>query len=164
MTSATSLRRIASPLPFDRFVATWSKLHSEVPFVINNDQVHCLQTVAFNDARDDVARLLLRKLAMGKLVHPHRMPVDVIALRATAEFCFGSCDVQRLRVVHPHGVRCSTDISVASPIGAGLIGLAAGQQILWPDDQGTLRELCILKVDYDAGALNSPPRGTPRAL
>ena len=156
MTFSASSRRAPSPLPSDDLVAAWSELHCEVPFLINNDQVHCLQEIAFNDARDDVARLLSRKIALAKLLHPHRMPVDVVALRATAEFYFGNGDIQRLRVVHPRDVRTPMDVSVASPIGAGLIGLVAGQQIIWPDDQGVSRELRVLGVAYDAGTLNSP--------
>ena len=37
-------------------------------------------------------------------------------------------------------------VSVLSPVGAGLLGLKAGQSIQWPDRDGRLRALRVLKV------------------
>ena len=158
MTCATPVRMGRPTSASDDLVARWSELHADAPFLINDDEVHCLRAIALNDASDEVACLLLRKLASARLLHPQRMPLDVVAIGATAEFSFGAGDVTRLRLVHPRGVRTSTDIGAETLVGAGLIGLAAGQAILWPDELGLLRHLRVFSVEYAAGALSAPAR------
>ncbi len=61
-------------------------------FCVNDDQVHCLRAVALNDASELVALLLMRKLALARLLHGHRMPLDVVALGATVEFGFSTSE------------------------------------------------------------------------
>ena len=42
-------------------------------------------------------------------------------------------------------------VSVLTPIGTALIGLAEGQSILWPTRTGTSKRLTVLKVDEPKG-------------
>ena len=42
-------------------------------------------------------------------------------------------------------------VSILTPIGAGLIGLAAGDAIVWPDREGHERRLRIVSVRPPAG-------------
>lgn len=88
------------------------------------------------------------------MVHPFRMPLDVIALGAIVEFSFGDAEVQRKQVRHPHDVQSSADVSVASPTGSGLIGMEAGQCISWPDEHGVFRDLQVQSVSYAAGGIH----------
>jgi regulator of nucleoside diphosphate kinase len=133
-------------------VERWSRLHGGVGFTIADDEVHCLQALALNEASDEVACLLLRKLAAAKLVNRIRIPLDVVALNCIVEFIFGDADEARRRLVHPHAVSSGADLSVISALGAGLIGLRVGQAVQWPDDSGVLRCLRVLSVTYPAGS------------
>lgn len=154
MRSAPQLRRAPAALPCADLVGRWSQLHSGATFVINLDEVHCLRTIALHQADDEIALLLLRKVALARLLHP--APLDVVALNRIAEFTFGDSAVRRRRIVHPHAVRSALDLSVTSAVGAGLIGLHAGQSILWPDDAGCLRALRVVGVGYQDGTLETP--------
>ena len=42
-------------------------------------------------------------------------------------------------------------VSVLTPIGTALIGLAEGQSILWPTRTGASKRLTVLKVDEPKG-------------
>jgi len=43
-------------------------------------------------------------------------------------------------------------VSILTPVGAGLIGLRAGQAIAWPDRDGRARTLRVLGVARGRGA------------
>ena len=95
---------------------------ADAEFVINDDEVHCLQEAAMNEAPESVACLMLRKLAKARLHHRYRMPLDVAALNCIVEYRLGDAKPERRRLVHPRAVRLATDLNVASVLGAGLIG------------------------------------------
>jgi len=140
----------------------WERRHSDAEFIINDDEVHCLQEIALNEAPEDIACLLLRKLARARLYHRYRMPLDVAALNCAVEFSIGGGEPQLRRLVHPRAVRLESDLDIASALGAGLIGMRAGQQIDWPDEQGIWRTVKLLSVAYRAAQPESPrrdPRG-----
>jgi regulator of nucleoside diphosphate kinase len=51
------------------------------------------------------------------------------------------------QLVHPSPLTPSYGLSVATLEGAGLIGMRSGQTMLWPNLQGSLRDLQVLKVE-----------------
>lgn len=155
MTGTAAAGRSRIRLSHEDLVDRWSQLHSAVPFVINDDEAQCLRAIALNIDEDEIAHLLLRKVALARLLHPSRMPLDVVALGAVVEFSFAGRPLQRQRLTHPHGIRLSENVSVASLLGAGLIGLEAGQCILWPDENGKFHDLRVQSVTY--GAANGKP-------
>ena len=48
-------------------------------------------------------------------------------------------------------------VSVITPVGAGLIGMAAGQEIDWPCPDGRPRKLRILRVRRPATGIGNSP-------
>jgi regulator of nucleoside diphosphate kinase len=78
------------------------------------------------------ANLLLDEIDRAQIVADREMPDDVVRMHSTVEF-----------VDEAHG---QTRVSVLTPVGAGLIGLRARQEIRWPDRDGHERSLKILKV------------------
>ena len=52
-----------------------------------------------------------------------------------------------VELVYPRDADISAgQVSILTPVGAGLIGLRSGQSILWPDRDGRERKLTIVKV------------------
>jgi regulator of nucleoside diphosphate kinase len=129
--------------------------------MIAEDDVHCLQGLALNEASDEVASPLLRKLAGAKLVNRFRMPLDVVSLNCIVEFTLDGGNKTHRRLVHPRAAQTPGDLSVLSALGAGLIGLRAGQSTHCPDELGVVRRLQVLSVEYPGGALESGCVGGP---
>ena len=139
----------------------WSRLDGQLDLTIADDEVHCLKTLALNEASAEVASLLLRKLAAAKLVSRFRMPLDVVALNCVVEFTLDGQNRMRRRLVHPRAVRTEADLSVVSALGAGLIGLRAGHVTECVNEYGAVSCLQVLSVKYPAGALDSGYAGEP---
>ncbi|GGC36468.1 hypothetical protein GCM10011504_13550 [Siccirubricoccus deserti] len=111
-----------------------------------------------------VARLLLEEADRAELVPEGELPAAVVTLGSQVEFSDSATGATRqVQLVLPGGADLAEGrISVLSLVGAGLIGLSAGQAIDWPTQDGRLRRLSVLQVqpppDVDgrkAGALVS---------
>ena len=77
-----------------------------------------------------------------------KVPDTVVAMNSTVEFRDDAHGATRtVQLVYPKEADIGANkVSVLSPVGAGLIGLKAGQSIQWPDRDGRLRALRVLKV------------------
>jgi regulator of nucleoside diphosphate kinase len=53
-------------------------------------------------------------------------------------------------------------LSIGSQVGAGLIGLSAGQSIDWPCPDGRPRTLRIVDVEQNPALRVAPPREAPQ--
>jgi regulator of nucleoside diphosphate kinase len=95
-----------------------------------------------------VAELLLAEISRAKLVRDARLAPDVVSMMSTVRFIDDASGVERtLKVVYPHDADIEAGrISIMSLVGAGLIGLRAGQSISWPDRSGHERSLRIIEV------------------
>jgi len=94
------------------------------------------------------ASLLLDEIERAELRPDAEVPADVVRMRSTVVFFDDSHGTTRtVQVVYPTEADVAAGrISVMAPVGAGLIGLAAGQSIRWPDRDGRERSLRILRV------------------
>lgn len=94
------------------------------------------------------ASLLLDEIERAELRPDAEVPADVVRMRSTVVFFDDSHGTTRtVQVVYPTEADVAAGrISVMAPVGAGLIGLAAGQNIRWPDRDGRERSLRILRV------------------
>lgn len=95
-----------------------------------------------------VADLLLAEINRARVVPHARMSPDVVAMMSTVTFVDEASGVERtLQLVYPHDADLEAGrVSIMSLVGAGLIGLRAGQAISWPDRAGHERSLRITKV------------------
>jgi regulator of nucleoside diphosphate kinase len=77
-----------------------------------------------------------------------RVPDSVVAMNSTVEFLDDAHgETRTVQLVYPGEADIAVNkVSVLSPVGAGLLGLKAGQSIQWPDRDGRLRALRVLKV------------------
>ena len=96
----------------------------------------------------DVSAQLLDEIARAQIHHAGRIAPDVVTMHATVEFLDEASGADRtIELVYPREADISAGrVSILTPVGAGLIGLRAGQSILWPDREGRERKLTIVKV------------------
>jgi regulator of nucleoside diphosphate kinase len=105
-------------------------------------------------AMPQVSELLLRETTRAKTHRAATMPADVVTMGAEVEFRDEASGVTRtVTLAWPQDADIAVGrISILTPIGAGLIGLGEGQQILWPDRDGRERNLTIVRVSQPAAA------------
>jgi len=96
----------------------------------------------------DVSEQLLDEIARANLHSAARIAPDVVTMHSTVEFLDEASSVARtVELVYPRDADISAGrVSILTPVGAGLIGLRTGQSILWPDRDGRVRKLTIVKV------------------
>jgi len=100
----------------------------------------------------DSAEMLFDEIERAKVRPDHLVPDDVIGMNSTVEFVDAGHGRSRVvQIVYPADADIGAGrVSVLTPIGAGLIGLKAGQSILWPDRQGQRRALTVVRVQPPA--------------
>ena len=104
--------------------------------------------LAARDRAGQVSSLLLEEIDRVDIVAPDALPSDVISMSSTVEFIDEGTGVGRtIQLVYPHEADIEQGrISILTPVGAGLIGLREGQSIAWPDRDGHVRALRVVKV------------------
>ena len=116
----------------------------------------------------DVANMLLDEIDRAEVYSRDELPRDVVTLGSLVTFVDESTGVQRsVQIVLPADANMErSSLSIHSQVGAGLIGLRAGQSIDWPCPDGRPRTLRVVEVrqnpvvDDDGEA----PRESPQDL
>jgi regulator of nucleoside diphosphate kinase len=95
----------------------------------------------------DVAKELLSEMDRAQVVEPGAVPANVVRMGSTVTFKSDDGQTRTLTLVYPaHESLDAHRISVMTPVGAALIGLAEGQSISWTARDGRRHELTVLKV------------------
>ncbi len=99
-------------------------------------------------SQPELARRLLAELARAEVHAADDMPTDVVTLGARIDFIDEGSGARRTiqLVLPPDADIAAGRVSILTPVGAGLIGLSAGGEILWPDRDGHDRTLRIISV------------------
>jgi len=131
--------------------ATPARASTRRPPILMSDSEHgILVGLAMSGARrnPEAARLLMEEADRAELVPASRLPRNVVALGSHVVFTDASNGItRRVQLVLPAEADIGQGrISVLSLVGAGLIGLKAGQSIDWPMQDGTLRRLTVHEV------------------
>lgn len=94
------------------------------------------------------AHALRGELERARVRPDDRVPADVVGMNSTVDFVDEARGSARtVRLVYPAEADIAAGkVSVLTPVGAALIGLREGQSIRWPDRDGKVRELRVLKV------------------
>ena len=130
---------------------TWSSLHADADLVISRDEVHYLRTLALSLDDDLVSQLLLKKLRLARILAPADLPAERVRMSSYFELAAEGGARCSHQLVHPSPHSPAYGLSSASLLGAGVIGLRAGQSILWPDESGELKELSVTQVENCPG-------------
>lgn len=140
--------------PADVYALAWVRMNEGVTFAVLEDQLRYLQAIALGMEDEVASLLLLKKLNLAERLTSDDPAHDLVGMNSYLEFRFGSGNRHFCRLLHPSVCRTSFDLSIASRLGAGVVGLRAGQTLLWPDSRGSPRELHV--IDVKNGALAKP--------
>ncbi len=95
----------------------------------------------------EVAEELLSEMDRAKIVKDGSVPADVVRMGSTVTFRSGDGRELTETLVYPVDEDSDAHkISVMTPVGAALIGLAEGQSISWTARDGRKHELTVMKV------------------
>jgi len=111
---------------------------------------------------------LAGELKKAVVVDSRSIPADVVTMNSRVRFenrNTGEC--RNVTIVFPQQANASMGlISVLTPVGTALLGLAVGQSIAWPFPDGSQHCLRVLKIIYQPEADDAPSprtRGGKRA-
>ncbi len=95
------------------------------------------------------AALLQQELDRAKVCDPEKLPQNVVSLNRWLHYVDDRHpEARRIRLVMPSEADIDQGrVSVLSYVGAGLIGLAEGEGVDWPDASGELRRLTPILVE-----------------
>ena len=106
----------------------------------------------FLDSKPELAEELLAELARARLADGAALPPDTVQMGSTLTY---EVDGRRRRVTLVYPTEADIDtgrISVLTPIGTALIGLAEGQSIEWTARDGRRQRLTVVEVERDGAA------------
>lgn len=100
-----------------------------------------------------VAAMLLEEIERAELHDPETMPPNHAALNSYISFVDEkTAQARKLQLVLPAEANIAEGrISILTPMGAALYGLAAGACISWPDLDGNERPIRIVRVETSPG-------------
>jgi regulator of nucleoside diphosphate kinase len=99
----------------------------------------------------ELAEELISEMERATVVAADSIPSDVIQMGSTLEFKSDDGQRRRVTLVFPGEADISQGkISILTPVGAALIGLSAGQSIMWTTRDGRDQQLTVLSVERTA--------------
>jgi regulator of nucleoside diphosphate kinase len=101
-----------------------------------------------------VAAMLLEEIERAELHDADTIPAGHVRLGSTVDFVDEKTgELRQAKLVLPaHADIGQGRVSILTPMGAALYGLAAGQKIDWPDLFGNSRAIRIVRVADPEGA------------
>ncbi|RWE03136.1 nucleoside diphosphate kinase regulator [Mesorhizobium sp.] len=111
-----------------------------------------------SDASDE----LLAELERARVVADGWVSAGTVRMGSTVTFKPDTGDRKTVTLVYPGDADISKGkVSVLTPIGTALIGLSAGQSIMWTARDGHRHELLVLGVNHPAPENDGADRLTP---
>ncbi|WP_332671090.1 nucleoside diphosphate kinase regulator [Aromatoleum sp.] len=128
--------------------------------VVSSQDLERLEGLLFSPAARNRRDLdgLRDELERAAVVEPEQMPANVITMNSRARFREqpGGREYE-LTLVYPHEAgQDGSKVSVFSPAGSALLGLATGQAIDWKTDDGRTIHLEVLEVLSQPHAAGEP--------
>jgi regulator of nucleoside diphosphate kinase len=123
------------------------------PVVISDVDERRLTTLALAARKHipDVAQELLAELERAEVVPAARLPGDVVRMGSRVTFLSDDGRETRVMLGFPGEADVHQErISILTPIGTALIGLAEGQSITWLTRDGRQRRLTVVSVGAPA--------------
>ena len=121
---------------------------------IDHERLIGLATVA-EERNPEVAEELLAEMDRARVVAPERVPADVVRMGSFVSY-EADGKQRRVQLVYPGEADIEAGrISILTPIGAALIGLAAGQSIAWTARDGRKHTLTVITVEQPTPAAAS---------
>ncbi|BBK30030.1 regulator of nucleoside diphosphate kinase [Stella humosa] len=126
------------------------------PITVRQDDHQTLNRLAdgYADSMPEVSEYLIRELDRARVVKATALPADVVAMGSSVRFRDDVTRQERtVTLVYPGEQDIEQGrVSVMTPIGAALIGVARGHSIAWETRRGESRALTVLEVEPAAVA------------
>jgi len=119
------------------------------PIILSDADYDRLANLAASasDRLPDVAEELQSELDRAEVVAPGAVPAEVVRMGSTVEFRADGGMHRTVTLVFPGDADIASGrISVLTPIGTALIGLAKGQSIRWKTRDGRAQALTVIEV------------------
>lgn len=127
-------------------MAAEPKSHPKPVVTLTQSDYDSLTGMARN-TRGEVAEQLFEELERAQVVPDRDLPANVVRMGSTLRFTTDSGEAREVKLVYPGEADIAAGkVSVLTPIGAALIGLAAGQSIDWVTRDGRQRRLTVESV------------------
>jgi regulator of nucleoside diphosphate kinase len=130
--------------------ATRQKATRRPPIHMIDSEAESLADLAIGNADrfPEASELLLGEIERARLHSAAKMPAGVVTMMSNVEFSDDTTgEAHTYQLVYPGQADIAAGrLSVLTPVGAGLIGLAEGQSIVWPTRGKGERVLTIRKV------------------
>jgi regulator of nucleoside diphosphate kinase len=121
-----------------------------LPEIVLGGTDHARLTSLANAALDtvpDTAEELLSELDRARVVADEAVPRDVVRMGSVVEFESEGDRKRVILVFPPEADIAAGKVSVLTPVGAALIGLAVGESITWIARDGNSHALTIRSVE-----------------
>jgi regulator of nucleoside diphosphate kinase len=113
----------------------------------DHDRLTSLATAAL-DRLPEVATELLAELDRARIVPDGSVPANVVRMGSTVTFRSDDGRERTATLVYPRDEdSAALKLSIMTPVGAALIGLAETQSIAWTARDGRRHELTVVKVE-----------------
>ncbi len=100
-----------------------------------------------SEQQEEIADELMAELDRAKVVPAKRLPQNVVHMGSVVEFRSNDGHERRVTLVYPGEADIAQGkVSILTPIGTALIGLAPGQSISWTARDGRAHELNVINV------------------
>ncbi len=123
--------------------------------VIGDDEHQRLSALAASIAarQPELADELLGEMERARVVKAGKVPADVVRMNSEVEFETDDGQRRRVTLVYPGEADISAGrISILTPIGTALIGLAIGQSFKWTARDGREQRLTVVSVGAAAAS------------
>jgi regulator of nucleoside diphosphate kinase len=134
----------------DRKAAARPLTERRPPLIIDVDLYHRLRALAEHgrDLAPEVADKLLDEIERADLRRAEDIPDNVVTIGSTVTFRDGA-RTQSVEIVMPPDADVDHGrVSVLTPVGAALLGLATGQSIRWELGYGRVRTIEVIDVKH----------------
>jgi regulator of nucleoside diphosphate kinase len=122
--------------------------------VINADQLAHIEALAEGAYQRNpaLADRLLEELARARIVKPAKMPPDVVSIGSTVVYRDETTGTETTAtLVYPeHADIACQKVSIMTPIGVSLLGLAQGAVFHWDTRNDQRRMLTVIRVQQPA--------------
>ncbi len=126
----------------------------EPPVIVDQTQHNRLVSIAeaYADREPNVGNRLLEELGRAEICDHNKMPHNVIRIGSIVTYRDENTKQEHtVSLTWPSDADISkVQISVATPVGAALIGLSEKASIDWKTNKGQLRHLTVLNVKNSA--------------
>ena len=119
--------------------------------IVSSQDLHRLETMLEHQSKLTATMAHLEdELARAEVVEPQQVPHNVVSMNAKVLVLIApSTEPKEIHLVYPHDFPSDAgQDNVLAPIGAAILGLAEGQEIEWPQPDGHLMQVKIIKVLY----------------